>query len=98
MNLSGIPPPFGSPTNPPPSPIVDIMSPPPPYPMSCVPWGFNEKMAVGVVAGTTWGLLVALLGISLYKRISERPSLIKYNRRILTNMDTIPENQTMDDV
>ena len=96
MNFS-IPPPFGSPTNPPSSPVVDIMS-PPPYPMSCVPWGFDQKMAVGVVAGTTWGLLVALLGISLYKRISERPSLIKYNRRILTNMDTIPENQTMDDV
>lgn len=91
MNFS-IPPPFGSPTNPP------IVSPPPPYPMSCVPWGFNEKMAVGVVAGTTWGLLVALLGIALYRRVSERPSLIKYNRRILTNMDTIPENQTMDDV
>jgi len=96
MNFS-IPPPFGSPTNPPSSPVVDIMS-PPPYPMSCVPWGFDQKMAVGVVAGTTWGLLVALLGISLYKRISERPSLIKYNRRILTNMDTIPEKQTMDDV
>jgi len=95
MNLSGIPPPFGSPTNP---PIVDIISPPPPYPMSCVKWGETEHLAVGVVAGTTWGLLVALLGIALYKRISERPSLIKYNRRILTNMDTIPENQTMDSV
>jgi hypothetical protein len=94
MNLSEIPPPFGSPINP---PTVDI-SPPPPYPMSCVPWGFNEKMAVGVVAGSTWGLLVAILGISLYKRIANKPSLIKYNRRILTNMDTIPETQSMDDV
>ena len=94
MNFS-IPPPFASQTNP---PIVDVMSPPPPYPISCVKWGETEHLAVGVVAGTTWGLLVALLGIALYKRISERPSLIKYNRRILTNMDTIPEKQTMDSV
>ena len=94
MNFT-VPPPFGSPTNPPPSPVIDIMS-PPPYPMSCVPWGFDQKMAVGVVAGTTWGLLVALLGISLYHRISNKPSLIKYNRRILTNMDSIPEEQSME--
>jgi hypothetical protein len=86
MNLSGIPPPFGSP--PPMSPA--------PYPMSCVKWGQDEHLAVAVVAGTTWGLLVALLGISLYHRISNKPSLIKYNRRILTNMDAIPEEQSME--
>ena len=94
MNFS-IPPPFGSSTNP---PIVDIISPPPPYPMSCVKWGQDEHLAVAVVAGTTWGFLVAVLGIVLYRRISNKPSLIKYNRKILTNMDTIPENQTMDSV
>jgi hypothetical protein len=93
MNLSGIPPPFGSPMS------------PPTYPMSCVKWGQDEHLAVAVVAGTTWGLLVALLGISLYHRISNKPSLIKYNRRILTNMvessgrpvgHAIPEEQSME--
>ena len=93
MNLSGIPPPFGSPINP---PTVDIS--PPPYPMSCVKWGQDEHLAVAVVAGTTWGFLVAVLGIVLYRRIANKPSLIKYNRRILTNMDTIPETQSIDDV
>ena len=93
MNFS-IPPPFGSPINP---PTVDI-SPPPPSPMSCVKWGQDEHLAVAVVAGTTWGFLVAVLGIVLYRRIANKPSLIKYNRRILTNMDTIPETQSIDDV
>jgi hypothetical protein len=88
MNLSDIPPPFGSP------PIVN----PPPYPMSCVAWGESEKLAVAVVAGTAWGFLVSVLGIIVYRQLSNRPSLIKYNRRILTNMDSIPENQTMENV
>jgi hypothetical protein len=93
MNFT-VPSPFGSPIGSIPSPP----SAPPPYPMSCVPFGFDEKIAVAVVAGTTWGFLMAALGILLYKRVAERPTMVKYNRKILTNMDTIPENQSMEDV
>ena len=95
MNFT-VPSPFGSPINPPSAPMAPLG--PPPYPMSCFRWGEKERIVVSIIGGSCFGLvatLVIILGSRYYKN---RPTMVKYNRKILTNMDTIPENQSMEDV